>query len=271
MEHRDEAVALLKAMGFEHSAARAALEWCSGNVEASANFLLNGHPSFAASGTSGSFEAVSSAEVRNIHCPLSQYSLEAGQSSCTCIAMTNALHFLRSSNHISDLSPEFLQCALLAGNQTYLKIARNRTVEHMSAEEALDSGEFQCLELIGSVRQGIISRDDQHPLGFAVQLQECKSERFWTCVLITKTPESVVICLPPSSETEYVLIDSHPRCHLFGTEGSYARIHFSLSALVDSLKQIFPMTDLGSDVPELMAAMYNSFDLYAFQYKQILA
>jgi hypothetical protein len=32
--------------------------------------------------------------------------------------------------------------------------------------------------------------------------------------------------------------------------------------LIRSLEILFPPTELGSDIPEMMAAMYNSFDLY---------
>ena len=95
------------------------------------------------------------------------------------------------------------------------------------------------------------------------------------CV-VTKPPETVLVLLrPPNgnaspSSTSYVLLDSHPRpnCMPHRPNGSYALFHTSLDGLVGSLKKIFPVTNLGSDVPEMMAVMYNSFDVYPFQYQQ---
>jgi hypothetical protein len=38
--------------------------------------------------------------------------------------------------------------------------------------------------------------------------------------------------------------------------------------LVQSLEAIYPVTELGSDVPEMMQMMYNSFDVYPLTWKE---
>jgi hypothetical protein len=115
--------------------------------------------------------------------------------------------------------------------------------------------------------------------------------RALTCVYFFLA-ETVLVCLPPLSskttngdtttsttsssssssrdDNSFILIDSHPRPQQFpGATEAYARLHSSLQSLIaSSLQVLFPYTDLGSDVPELMAAMYNQFDLYRFRFRQ---
>mmetsp|Transcript_47159 Transcript_47159/g.69866 ORF Transcript_47159/g.69866 Transcript_47159/m.69866 type:complete len:138 (-) Transcript_47159:274-687(-) len=127
--------------------------------------------------------------------------------------------------------------------------------------------------------------NNEEPLGLRTLLNVCRSDSNakadkWMAAVITKTPETILLLLPPAcdegrSEKEqsigkYIIVDSHPRPHLptvAGAEGSFAIIHDSMDGLVDSLKSIFPATDLGPDVGDVMAMMYNTFDLYAFQKK----
>ena len=187
----------------------------------------------------------------------------------------------------------------------------NADVQHLSPEEVLSflqnnpnsnsfkSGNIRLMD--GGVRQGILTAGDG-PLGLKSLIQGCQSDQKqgqWICVVMTKTPETVCIMLPPLSSPisiengngngndgriindgsnrelqhrhqqqqqqqhqPFVLIDSHPRLS-FGADGSYALFHDSLEGLVNSLERIFPATHLDSaDVGELMAAMYNSFDMY---------
>lgn len=80
-----------------------------------------------------------------------------------------------------------------------------------------------------------------------------------------------------NSPLPFYLIDTHPRPHwLFGSstttttpqhqhQHSYALECASLSDLVACCHQLFPVVQLGSDVSELVAMMYNSFDLYTVQ------
>ena len=80
-----------------------------------------------------------------------------------------------------------------------------------------------------------------------------------------------------NSPLPFYLIDTHPRPHwLFGSstttsspqhqhQHSYALECASLSDLVACCHQLFPVVQLGSDVSELVAMMYNSFDLYTEQ------
>jgi hypothetical protein len=137
----------------------------------------------------------------------------------------------------------------------------------LSAEEVLqqDSGSqlFHVQNL--GIRQGILSANPHHPLGLESLLQILREEERseWMCVLMTKPPETVLLCFPPDtvSPSSYWLIDSHPRPQL-GVSSAYAKLHPTLDSLVMSLQAIFPCTDLGPDIPEMMAMMYNSFDLY---------
>ena len=136
-----------------------------------------------------------------------------------------------------------------------------------------------------SPRQGILSNSPDNPMGLETILSQCREDaanrQSHIAVVITKPPETVLVILPPpieighyhssSSQTSsYILLDSHPRPQQLSPHrpsGSYALFHPSLASLVASVKQIFPVTDLGSDVPEMMAMMYNTFDVYPFQYK----
>ena len=147
----------------------------------------------------------------------------------------------------------------------------NTSVEHMSAEEVLASAhgkvEFANRKLDGLVRQGMLSPDPSSPLGMHAVLSGCQSESQWVAVIITKSPETVVVALPPSVQQAsqyrgWLLLDSHPRPQ-FTASASYVMAHDNIESLVQTLLEIFPFTDLGSDVGEMMQMMYNSFDAYA--------
>lgn len=169
------------------------------------------------------------------------------------------------------------------------------------------------LSIVGGgqrVRQGALSRDRDHPLGMKLVLEglvnDIRIERRETirqnacddnmdsdtkipnvgippmiCILLTKSPETVLLCLPYSDyehdttnnsnngvveNQQYWLIDSHPRPHLLsGVETSYAKPHNSFDSLLQSLRDMFPFTDLGPDIPSMMSDMYNMFDLYTLE------
>jgi hypothetical protein len=278
MTVQEDAVAMLTAMGFEASQATEALTICGGNIEQAANYLLTG--GVASQGNSknapGAESDHSSSESRMVHSTMSQYTVVQGKSACTCMSLVAAENFLQNTDPVQAVCPEFLQDIVTSGVAAYQRLqssSAGSSVEHLSAEEVLAAKAFPALSLQGGIRQGILSHDDaNNPQGLLPQLTDCRSATGWTCVLITKTPETVLVCLPPSSSnaaagaattTEYfLLLDSHPRPQQFGAEGSYARIHDSMQGLVQSLSSIFPITDLGPDIPEMMAIMYNSFDLY---------
>lgn len=290
MPLNDTDIAQLTAMGFPLQDAKEALQITSGDLEMAVNHLLSGGAATAAA-TGTSFMIAPPAEPPSIpgttdmaakaggvlRGSTSQYSVPEGRSACTCIALTGASMFLQDPNVTSD----FLDQMIAEGVQNYRRLSSSvdsSSVEHLSAEEVLqkDSGEHKVfpLETVGGIRQGILSHQMNHPLGMKALLEGIrhelalqpgfdKNDDQWTCILITKTPETIFICFPPDSvsPSSYWLIDSHPRPQL-GLGTSYAKIHPSLDGLVMSLHAIFPPTDLGSDVPEMMTMMYNSFDLY---------
>lgn len=281
MASSEDAVAMLTAMGFEASQATQALSICGGNVEQAANYLLGGGPppppppaaAAAADATSHSGSSNDN-DVRMIHSSVSQYTIDNGKSACTCIALTAAETFLKSCDSGLDqqeavtVSSAFLQDMVTAGLLAYeqLQSTAGLAVEHLSAEEVMDAGAFSSLQVRGGIRQGVLSRDESNPMGLTQQLANCQDDESWMCVLITKTPETVLVCLPPRNGSgSFVLVDSHPRPQHFEASGSYGRIHSSLSSLATSLSNIFPVTDLGPDIPDMMAIMYNSFDLYPLQ------
>lgn len=272
----EKAQDVLTAMGFSSERTEAALRECGGNLDNAANLLLSGADSDLSGANSG-VQPTRSANM--VECPLNQYSIDNGKSACTCIALTAAEQFLQhmeggspeGSDESSRLNAEFLQECIFQGVQKYNEMSTTQpSAEHLSAEDVLRADMFTALELVdGSVMQGTLS--DDGPLRLGALLPPSQSPKQWTCTLITKPPETVVCCIPPTDYTGsigYLLIDSHPRQQQFGAEGSYIRKHSSVEGLVKSLETLFPSTDLGPDVPELMAGMYNQFDLYRLRFRK---
>ena len=249
----NDTVLAITAMGFEPGQVQRALELSQGNQERAVDLLLSGD---LIAGETSAEETTRSAEL--IQTDISQYSVEHGRSACTCIALTGAAMLLDQAQN-QQISPEFLKTMITQGVVTYENL--NRAVEHMSAEEVLQQQSPNLpLEIMGGVRQGFLSLDEDHPLGLKVLLRACQSEGA-KVVLITKTPESVVVCLSPI----FCLVDSHPRPYC---SNAYAQICQTVEELVGVLRTIFPPTDLGPDVPEMMTMMYNSFDLYPLTQKR---
>ena len=285
---------MLTAMGFPTDQASTALRECGGNIEQAANWLLSAGGSGRSAVPPTANDAVTSTGTTTtimIHGALHQYNVDNGKSACTCIALTAAELFLQqqqqqqqqadNSNQQPALDSTFLQNAVLQGVEKYNTImATGGTggVEHLSAEEVLQTKSFPRLELHdGGVLQGMLS-PAHGPLSLQVLIPASQYPTQWTCVIITKPPETVLCCLPPnginSNNTSndplpFLLVDSHPRPQPpFGAEGSYIRKHATATDLVQSLERLFPVTQLGPDIPEWMAAMYNQFDLYRLRLAQ---
>lgn len=258
----NDVISMLTALGFSAEAASEALIVCDGNVENAANYLFTHGGSM--NGVTG--DSSGSSTVEMIYSQTSQYTFEEGRSACTCMALAAAKNFLANStckDAVANVNPSFLEEAINSGLTLYQQHFSKRATEHLAAEEILEKGIFPRLQLSGSIRQGILSRDRNSPSGLSETLR-CiwDSSPGWIACLITKTPETVLVCLHPNRGVKSILIDSHPRPHQFAANGTYARIHSSENELWESLDAIFPFTDLGSDVSELMAAMYNAFDVY---------
>jgi UBA/TS-N domain len=233
----------LRAMGFDPDLVQQAWTACDGNKELAIEVLLTG-------GDPSENHARHELSSELIQCDISQYSIENGRSACTCIALAGATLYLDNQ----EISSELVRDMVIQGAEFYKQIAKSESgVEHMSAEEVLAQDVFP-LRVIGGVRQGILSLDSNHRLGLMALLRTAKDEGA-RVVLITKTPETVVVCLD-----QFVLLDSHPRPPM--ASSAYAKMHENLEDLVQTLQHIFPPTELDPDIPEMMAMMYNSFDLY---------
>jgi hypothetical protein len=294
-------VSRLSEMGFtDHNKSCEALAVCSGDLAAAASYLLSSSAASPAAVTASS--SYNNNNNTLIQGPISQYSVDHGRSACTCIALTGASQFLRQPD-LAQLTPTFLQQMILQGAATYVLLLQatmvpgtmgsapvpamgKEAVEHYSAEQVLATNtgtsedptrHFRSLHQIGMVRQGVINKDIQHPLGLPSMIHDCWTdgqceEDVWTAVLITKTPETVLILLPPLSwpeeQQKFVLLDSHPRPHLTRVFAqpptqAYASIYHTLEDLVLTLAHIFPLTLLDDD--DMINVLYNSFDLYVFQ------
>ena len=268
----DGHIAQLVGMGFPSDQARQALEVSGGDVEAAVNYIFGGgsssiHSSAMVDAAEPPPCATSASAMTDggmVRCQRSQYSVDNGRSACTCIALAAASKFLLSHN----ITTEFLEEMITQGVSIYHRLSASSPVEHMSVEEILQqeiSSEFFPLSSIG-IWQGVLSDDLHHPMGLRALMHVIRAEQprdQWMIVVVTKTPETVLLCFPPKVEptSAFWLIDSHPRPQL-GVDSAYAKVHESLDTLCMSLQAIFPITDLGPDIPEMMATMYNSFDLY---------
>lgn len=285
----NEATSSLVSMGFDESQAQTALSTCSGNLDRAIDFLLGGGGATAAVNYNDN-TCTPATDRTIVHSEVSQYSSLSSRSACTSIALcfaTRALSELkiRTDNELKNIiSSSFLNETILQGMQSYDELQKNHnlSVEHLSVEEILQLSTgskelFTTMKLLPqSPRQGVLSSSTDNPMGLQSTLSACRSdasnEQSYIAVVITKPPETILVILPPLNATtahqNYVLLDSHPRPSNFTPHhppGSYALFHSDLQGLVRSLEEIFPVVDLGSDVNEMMAMMYNSFDVYPFE------
>lgn len=288
---RDDNLDVLTQMGFPLAQARRALEVTGGIVDSAINYLLGS----VSLGASSSFSSASrsfdtqQANYDMVHCAISQYDISSsnsgqpvGRSACSCIALEGASLFLSALNNRGNIKdvivPESLQQCILNGIELYgtCRQLRGGGIEHFSPEEVLELSSILGEKLVligGMVRQGILSNNysDVNENGLHEQLLACRNgtiDSKWIAVVMTKTPETVLLLLPPKDSNQpYVLVDSHPRPTPFNAPGSYALLCYSQEAMEQALKQIFPATELDSSVGEMASMMYNSFDLYSFQLK----
>lgn len=281
----DDKVALMVSMGFDQNTSAKALALTDGNVDHAVDRILSGQVDTAAATTDSGNSTGAPQNLTHVvptkvvTTDTSQYSIPNGRSACTAFALhtvSKVLPRLENENIENVVTSDELNTLLFAGVSLYNTLQSQMTsnVEHSSAEELLLLLPDQAgLRLIGGVRQGILTGGPREggPMGFKAILESCRSEcdrSKWMGAVITKSPESICIFLPPQNEAELaksnVIIDSHPRpsLNIGGCNGSF---YSTLEALVSGLSERFPAVDLGSDVPEMMAAMYNSFDVYAFQ------
>ena len=299
----NDQIEMLLAMGFGSDDSKQALSNANGNVESAIEALLNGNIpssgsigaasiygddtfgtrsrgySFPTSASTNTSSSGSSSTMTTIQTDSSQYSSTTGKSACTCIALSAASDFLttiESDGNIQQwLTPAYLTLLVTKGIQLYTEAKKDgssSSIEHMSAEEVMSlvPNQFNVQLTGGGIQQGVLSRSRDSGMGLKQVLENCHcnigDNSKWMCLVITKTPETVLVCLPPPSQESqsFVLIDSHPRPQ-FGLNGCHARIFTNLNDLIGSLESIFPQTDLGPDVGEMMAIMYNSFDVYPMQ------
>ena len=292
MASTDENISLLMSMGFDKKSSQRALEISGGNVERAVECLLSGNTitmdGTAANTNFGVTNNSSQSSPLLVQSDISQYSNPLGRSACTAIALTlayNCIGQLGGASAESVIDATLLSSSITDGINLYRELSENNSsgLEHSSVEDILiacsgkDNSIFSSLSLLpNSPRQGILSNSssNQH-MGFEALLTQCQldSSESYIAVVITKTPETVLVILPTQSaasntNAKFILIDSHPRPQQLAPHfptGSYALFHPTLSSLVASLREIFPITELGDGVPELMQMMYNSFDVYPFQ------
>mmetsp|Transcript_25000 Transcript_25000/g.39270 ORF Transcript_25000/g.39270 Transcript_25000/m.39270 type:complete len:293 (+) Transcript_25000:101-979(+) len=284
----DESLSLLASMGFDSRTSQQALQMCEGNVERAVELLLSGNMTMGSTNTNSSVTN-NSLQLSLVQSGISQYSNPLGRSACTAIALTLANNCIaqlgNASSPESVVDDKLLSTSINNGIKLYSELSGNHGngVEHSSVEDILsaclgrDSVNLSFLKLLpSSPRQGILSNSssNQH-MSLEALLTQCQmdSSEAYIAVVITKNPETVLVIIPTQSastnvDAKFVLIDSHPRPQQLAPHfptGSYALFHPTLSSLVVSLREIFPITELGDGIPELMQMMYNSFDIYPFQ------
>mmetsp|Transcript_50136 Transcript_50136/g.56001 ORF Transcript_50136/g.56001 Transcript_50136/m.56001 type:complete len:330 (-) Transcript_50136:394-1383(-) len=321
---RDEDIDHLVSMGFPYVEVRSALQITSGNLEMAVNHLISGgnesgaaFPTMSLSNIRGgggrSNDSISSV-VHFVQGTTSQYTYSPdGRSACTCIALTAADMILNNtSNERIAITTVLLDQAIAEGVTRY-QSTRQRLFsspssgsEHLSAEEVLveDNSLFEVrVNVQGGIRQGVLSRNINHPLGMTSCLEglvrdireqyrqldrnnnyaiPSNSDQV-ICIILTKTPETILLCIPTDDndittsndsmtknqqhQKYYWLVDSHPRPQLLpgGVETCYAKSHLTMDSLLQSLRDLFPFTYLGSDVPHMMSDMYNMYDLYPLE------
>ena len=279
----DEAVSQLISMGFDQAQAEQALQVSDGNLEAAINLLLTetqfpeefpssstaqttNHLAEASGSTTTSRSDSGKILSRAIVAPISQYSVDNGRSACTCIALTAASDFLQhpTKEEVTSPTPEMLRQYITDGVSSYQQIvsSASSSVEHTSCEEILATPKGQ--EIFGSrlecrlgIRQGVLTTPGMD-MGSILEGLHMEVKNGPLAILITKTPETIVVFLP-KEHGPYHIFDSHPRP---GKEDAYWETHTSWIELIQALNQIFPATSLGPDIPDMMAMMYNSFDMY---------
>lgn len=296
MADNDGNMAMLMSMGFDRDQSVQALNDSGESVERAIDSLLSGGGS-GGGATSQQDVASSSAQnnndIRAVHSDISQYSDSLGKSACTSIALTMACNLFQMTNLEGVINSEFLSNSVQEGIRLYSAFRGSSAngMEHSSVEELLtafsasaDNNSNPTARKISaslkqfnfSPRQGILSNSTDNPMCLETVLSQCQSDAMdpqsYIAIVITKPPETILVLLPPRSQSQamYILLDSHPRPQQLLPHcptGSYALFHPTLSSLVSSIKQIFPVTELGNDVPEMMAMMYNSFDAYPFQHQ----
>ncbi len=260
----DEEYETLLSMGFPPDQCRKALKLSSGDLDSSINLLL--------SGTLTDDDMVpnrAGGEPFLIQIDTSQYTFAEGVSACSCIALNFASEFLININQATSperiLSAQFLTNTLFGGVEKYKRLPKTGS-DHKSPEDVLkaQSTSFNvCYN--HDILQGVLCSDD-NPLSLKQTLIKClerNEQHDWIAVILTKTPETICICMSKNQEMQkynFILIDSHPRPQL-GIHGCYALLHSSLNDLIVSLKKILPITSIDG-MSSLMLEMYNSFDAY---------
>ena len=287
-------LAMLMSMGFDRDQSIDALDSCGGNIENAIDRLLSGGTVGGVGGIAGIARQGGGNNNANdiidcIHCEMSQYSdASHGRSACTAIALVLASKLLYSiaatSNTPEDIiDSDFLCNGIKDGIRLYSAIIidgrKSDGVEHTTVEEILQACEndgssssssssedyvsiVSTLKQTDEPRQGILSNSSVHPFGLESILHSCQDKETYIAVVITKPPETVLVLLPPHCATSptYILLDSHPRPQQLlphAPSGSYALVHSTLAGIVGSLKQIFPLSELGDDVPEMVTVMVS--------------
>lgn len=174
-----------------------------------------------------------------------------GTSACTCICLEAAARLLPLKS-LRQINPQMIDTILKKGVNAYQRFS---SVDHTSVDN-YDLSNFELRRLV--FRDGVSLKDDPYS-GMVSSLGDMlkKAERDLpklAALVLTKTPESVLIMIKPSGE--FWLFDSHSR------NGSHAYVEKFENAgkLTERLDEMFPFFDTGDHGQNFIL---NSFNAYA--------
>ncbi len=244
----------LVAMGFSEENASAALLKFNNDIDLSLDFLLSSD-SNCINNTNNSKSVL----VLGI----SQYTFGSdGTSACTVIAANVLKIILVRLKNKSDVDNEELLSSAVMDGVSYFGTISNG--EHLSVDE-IDKSFFDTVENKATL-QGLVSNNGSFEAMFREARESCDPNKH-IGLIITKTPETVCVVLPPTSrapaESQWMIFDSHSRPQ-FGYAGAYVITSNSEEDIVNHLLMLFPAIEFDRDA-DLAQLQYNMFEASVFQ------
>jgi hypothetical protein len=169
---------------------------------------------------------------------------------------------LSSGFEIRDV--DSLSSALFMGIERFNDIPSGAR-QHLAVDE-LSPTVLSGLISQGAPIQGLVSNSNAFSDLFAEARTYGNSEKF-TGIVITKTPETVCVVIPPTTGKHtggtYAMFDSHSRPS-YGYDGAYLVTTDREADLVGHLKRLFPSIAFERDA-DLGQLQYNMFEASVFQ------